>query len=113
MSLIYQGWTAISDALLEVRYFDDHRPIFVRLPRRGLERLCNRSLSDDEIGLVLISVAKKELFQLMDRALARCGGFNGGNFRRLDITMVDIEQSGLTIPITLLNTGAAFVGRPL
>jgi hypothetical protein len=109
-SLSYQG-TTVRD-VLELHYFDNDGPIFVRLPREGLERMCGCALSDAEVNLVLLSAGEKELFQLIDRALVRCGGFtlaffeNGAQFRKLDITIADIEDSGVTIPTTVLGMAA-------
>lgn len=106
----YQG-ERLGD-VIELHYFDHDGPIFVYMPKEGLEQMCGRSLDEAEISLILLSCAEKELFQLIDTAVGRCGGFtdalfeNGAAFRKLHITTPDIEGSGLKISTNVLTMAA-------
>jgi hypothetical protein len=74
--------------------------------------MCGRLLSDGEISLILLAAAEKELFHLIDRAVKRCGGFavafleSGVQFRKLNITMGDIQASGIKISTDVLMVAA-------
>jgi hypothetical protein len=115
LSLSYQGSKPVNS--LELHYFDNDGPIFVNLPREGLERMCGRSLSEDEARLILLNSAERELFQVIDHAVDRCGGFtvaffeNGASFRKLNIAMADIESSNIKIPTDVLTVmaGSGFI----
>jgi len=78
----------------------------------GLEYMCGRSLSDNDARLVLLNSAERELFALIDRAVDRCGGFtvaffeSGSHFRKLNITMTDIEGSRIKISTDVLAMAA-------
>jgi hypothetical protein len=106
----YQGSKHVDS--IRLHYFDDQGPIFVYVPKEGLERMCGCPLDEDAVRLILLSSAEKEPFRLIDRAAERCGGFtaaffqNGAAFRKLHITIADIEGSGLRISTDVLAIAA-------
>ena len=66
--------------------------------REGLDHMCGRSLSDEEVRIVLLA-SEKELRPLINRVFDQ---FRGKYFRKLNITMADIRDSGIKLPVDVL-----------
>lgn len=94
--ITYQG--SKTGNLLELHYFDCDGPIWVYLPKEGLDHMCGRSLSDEEVEKVL-PTSEKELRPLIDRAFDQC---RGKYFRKLNISMADVKDSGIKLSVDVL-----------
>lgn len=93
-----------------VYYIDDDGPIWVRLPKEGLDHMCGHSVSAEDVELVL-RAREKELPALVNRVVDRCNGFtkeNGAQFRKFDISMADITDSGIKLSTDFLALKAGF-----
>jgi hypothetical protein len=110
MNLQFLGAERASvDELFELHLSDDGGGVVLSLPKAGLEEIFGRPLSREDIETVL-GAHVKELVPLIDRAHARCGSYthaqwpNGTGYRRLDVTMSDIRESGLKLVPSVLDT---------
>jgi hypothetical protein len=106
----YQGQKPMNDET-ELCFPDDDGPIMVYLPREGIKRLCGQEVSDADFDTIVLA-HEKELYPLIDRACERQGGFaiavfeNGVKFRKLQITLEDIESSGIKLSTDVLAIAA-------
>jgi hypothetical protein len=114
--MLYQGKAPQSGNTLELHYRDNDGPIFVYLPLQGLEQMCGKALASDEIEIILLA-REKELYPLIDRAVARSGAFgiavkqNGAQLRKLHITPQDVEESGIKLSTDVLAMKGSFQPR--
>ena len=97
-TITQQGSKPKTDNLLELHYFDSDGPIWVYLPKEGLDHMCGRSLSDEEVRIVLLA-SEKELRPLIDRVFDQC---RGKYFRKLNISMADVKDSGIKLSADVL-----------
>ena len=103
--ITYQGSKLKTGNLLELHYFDNDGPIWVYLPKEGLDHMCGRSLSDEEVRIVLLA-SEKELRPLINRVFDQ---FRGKYFRKLNITCY---EPGLQIrKLGSLRSGSSIMAR--